>query len=79
MNYDPNPKPLEETDKALADQIQLVTEGRHPTIQRIVVEQDSIRTYMRDGSVRTKKVALPGRNDPCYCGSGKKFKKCCLR
>jgi len=19
----------------------------------------------------------PGRNDPCYCGSGKKFKKCC--
>ena len=22
---------------------------------------------------------LPGRNDPCVCGSGKKFKKCCLR
>jgi hypothetical protein len=21
---------------------------------------------------------LPGRNDPCLCGSGKKFKKCCL-
>lgn len=20
-----------------------------------------------------------GRNDPCYCGSGKKFKKCCER
>lgn len=20
----------------------------------------------------------PGRNDPCYCGSGKKYKKCCL-
>jgi len=20
-----------------------------------------------------------GRNDPCYCGSGKKFKKCCLK
>ena len=19
-----------------------------------------------------------GRNDPCHCGSGKKFKKCCL-
>jgi uncharacterized protein len=19
-----------------------------------------------------------GRNDPCFCGSGKKFKKCCL-
>ena len=21
----------------------------------------------------------PGRNDPCHCGSGKKFKKCCGR
>lgn len=21
----------------------------------------------------------PGRNDPCWCGSGKKYKKCCLR
>jgi hypothetical protein len=20
----------------------------------------------------------PGRNDPCYCGSGKKYKRCCL-
>ena len=22
-------------------------------------------------------VQLPGRNDPCHCGSGKKYKKCC--
>ncbi len=22
-------------------------------------------------------VATPGRNDACYCGSGKKYKKCC--
>lgn len=22
---------------------------------------------------------LPGRNDPCFCGSGKKYKVCCLR
>jgi len=21
---------------------------------------------------------LPGRNDPCACGSGRKWKKCCL-
>ena len=20
----------------------------------------------------------PGRNEPCYCGSGKKYKKCCI-
>ena len=23
------------------------------------------------------KTAKTGRNDPCFCGSGKKFKKCC--
>jgi uncharacterized protein len=23
------------------------------------------------------KMAIPGRNDPCSCGSGKKYKKCC--
>jgi preprotein translocase subunit SecA len=26
--------------------------------------------------VKAKKI---GRNDPCPCGSGKKYKKCCLR
>jgi len=24
-----------------------------------------------------KASAMPGRNDPCPCGSGKKYKKCC--
>ncbi|MBS7458031.1 UPF0149 family protein [Coralloluteibacterium stylophorae] len=24
-----------------------------------------------------RREALPGRNDPCHCGSGRKFKKCC--
>ena len=23
-------------------------------------------------------AAPPGRNEPCYCGSGKKYKHCCL-
>lgn len=24
-------------------------------------------------------MTTPGRNDPCPCGSGKKYKRCCLR
>ena len=24
-----------------------------------------------------KAIAMPGRNEPCPCGSGKKYKKCC--
>ena len=23
-------------------------------------------------------TARPGRNDPCHCGSGRKYKQCCL-
>ena len=26
-----------------------------------------------------KTLSVPGRNDPCPCGSGKKYKKCCAR
>ena len=35
-----------------------------------------------DGSLKKepiKKEKKPGRNDPCPCGSGKKYKKCCGR
>lgn len=26
----------------------------------------------------TSTSTKPGRNEPCYCGSGKKYKQCCL-
>jgi preprotein translocase subunit SecA len=28
--------------------------------------------------VQAKQFSSLGRNDPCHCGSGRKFKKCCL-
>jgi tetratricopeptide (TPR) repeat protein len=28
---------------------------------------------------RPKPIAAPGRNDPCHCGSGKKYKQCCAQ
>ena len=39
------------------------------------------RWLYRDGVVKPQKEGMPagkvGRNDPCPCGSGRKFKKCC--
>lgn len=35
----------------------------------------SSHSYQVSGATQTKKL---GRNDPCHCGSGKKYKKCCL-
>lgn len=32
-----------------------------------------------ENSVPVNSLALAGRNDPCPCGSGKKYKKCCLQ
>lgn len=29
------------------------------------------------GALEPRKVSTTGRNDPCPCGSGKKYKKCC--
>lgn len=34
-----------------------------------------IKDFKRSKIVHKEKV--PGRNDPCPCGSGKKYKKCC--
>jgi uncharacterized protein YecA (UPF0149 family) len=34
----------------------------------------SMATKPSQSTAKSKKI---GRNDPCYCGSGKKYKKCC--
>ena len=47
-----------------------------------MVENRYLESLRDDGSVRgetfRKRSADIGRNDPCPCGSGLKFKKCCL-
>ena len=43
-----------------------------------VLKADPIKTDNSLSGARTVKKK-PGRNDPCPCGSGKKYKKCCGR
>jgi len=46
---------------------------RHPSATRI----DFVKNIRQERTVKgSKKV---GRNDPCPCGSGKKYKHCCLK
>ena len=40
--------------------------------QKVERQLDAMRGP--EGPVKRKKI---GRNDPCPCGSGKKYKKCC--
>ncbi len=53
--------------------------GQMHELSRFVKEQG--RWFYVDGDPletgSRHRTAQPGRNDPCYCGSGKKFKKCC--
>lgn len=48
----------------------------HPDLSLHLLKQDRQTNPERKPVVFTEKV---GRNEPCPCGSGKKFKKCCLK
>ena len=61
--------------------------GRFPLGGEWAARVDSMESgyqaaFRRDGSIRGETVrrrgAVTGRNDPCPCGSGRKFKKCCM-
>lgn len=54
----------------------------HLMQERSYFQHTSGRWYYVDGVVQFLKHALsekPGKNAPCFCGSGKKFKRCCGR
>ena len=50
-------------------------DGEHRHRERSAFVQQAGRWYFIDPTVPLK----AGRNDPCPCGSGQKFKKCCAR
>ncbi len=37
----------------------------------------NVMNWLRNKENQVKKAVMPERNDPCPCGSGKKFKNCC--
>jgi preprotein translocase subunit SecA len=58
--------------------------GFKKAFDRVGITESDVRTVLEE--IRAGKVdpvkyeqAKVGRNDPCPCGSGKKFKKCCGR
>lgn len=70
-----DPIPLEIEDPELGELLEEVVIHNSKTAKKdhIVVDFESERVYHRT----IKKEKKVGRNDPCLCGSGKKFKKCC--
>ena len=46
-------------------------------IERKQVAKNQQTNDVKDTKKKPKKVKKVGRNDPCPCGSGKKYKQCC--
>lgn len=59
-----------------------IRDGRVYTEEEVNAMDDIDRQYMRKMGYHPtpfqRKEGKVGRNDPCPCGSGYKFKKCCL-
>jgi uncharacterized protein YecA (UPF0149 family) len=58
-----------------------IAQTRHDLMQMDYSEADTAQAGQPPPVARTirKKTPKVGRNDPCPCGSGKKYKKCCGR
>jgi hypothetical protein len=77
-----SPTELDEVEAAPVGSVLEATRERHPPIDDVV---EATAWWGRDkgalesaGTVETYRAPPKvGRNEPCTCGSGKKFKKCC--
>jgi uncharacterized protein len=63
------------------DSIEEITHSAHEIIPGLVEALYDWRLRQDQGALATRRPAAArgktGRNDPCPCGSGKKYKKCC--
>ena len=77
MKYDANPPPFEDGDPSLRELLLWwfgLPAGRR---YKYCVSEHGI--YVRGRLVPGSDDGAPGRNEPCPCGSGRKYKKCCAR
>ena len=75
---------MEQLDEDFVGSTWVVTSARHDSMTTADVmsqEQDAMAPGEVDEAPKTIRNVGPrvGRNDPCPCGSGKKYKQCCLR
>ena len=48
------------------------------SIQRLTRCRKIVDAYVKKNFPNLQKPIKIGRNDKCFCGSGKKYKKCCI-
>ena len=72
---------MEETE-AFAEAVWMAGTAVHETAPRAIGDQqiltNSSQSDKKPEPIRNRGEKV-GRNDPCPCGSGRKFKQCCAR
>jgi len=76
MNSVSDPDQLQELNEQWMATPRAVFEGKTPA--EVSQEDPSLMTFKKVETYRREEPRI-GRNDPCPCGSGKKYKKCCGR
>ena len=62
----------------IMDAVQNNTETTQETLSTAIGSMPNISQYIPRKPKQMKREYTIGRNDECPCGSGKKYKKCCL-
>jgi hypothetical protein len=66
-----------EFQKALSEKLKITREDIEKIVKGLMVNMDKFSESL-NGKGRKQILAKVGRNELCHCGSGKKYKKCCL-
>ena len=81
---DPSPKDLAETRRSLEELTAVIEQTfadlmtiSHGVRMRAVAEYQAMAGRRTDDGVTVRRPVKVGRNDPCPCGSGRKWKRCC--
>ncbi len=72
------------TEKDVNGEVEFLARFKLPPVEAIqehkerssFIKENGIWFFI-DPTLPIQSVKAPGRNDPCSCGSGKKYKKCC--
>uniref|UniRef100_A0A6H1Z7M3 Putative SEC-C motif contining protein n=1 Tax=viral metagenome TaxID=1070528 RepID=A0A6H1Z7M3_9ZZZZ len=67
---------IRSNQRGKAQQARVERKGLSKRTRRFLDSATGKRTLWRPSGKQPIRVEKPGRNDPCPCGSGKKWKKC---
>ena len=76
-----DPKQFQENYEKLTEAVEAEEERKKS--DNVALDGDTIEAMKRMGYIRKTRPIVRdnskiGRNDPCPCGSGKKYKNCCM-